>query len=111
MDESFLIEMGKRIQEKRKSLRLSQEELAERADISKQTVSRAENGQREMGARNVVRLARALQMSADYLLAGEYTYADAAIMNQKIAGLTDRQFRFLEEYIRNYIQLCKEDSV
>ena len=34
MDDSFLLEMGKRIHEKRKSLRLSQEELSKIKNLS-----------------------------------------------------------------------------
>jgi len=111
MGDDFLNEMGQRIHSKRKSLRFSQEELAEKAEISKQTVSRAENGQRELGARNVMRIARALELSADYLLTGEHVDKDSFILNKKIENLTDRQYRFLEEFVRNYIVMCEDDSV
>ena len=102
--------MGHRIQERRKSLRLSQEELAERADISKQTVSRIENGEREMGARTIARLVKALGVSADYLLFGEFTDVDVGILNQNIAGLTGLQFKFLDDLIRSFAKMCKESS-
>lgn len=111
MDESFLIDMGRRIHEKRKSLRLSQEELAERAEISKQTVSRAENGQRELGAQNVKRLAEALETSADYLLTGERTDADALILDKRIKTLTDHQYQYLDEHIRIFLKMCEDGSV
>jgi len=110
MDDSFLIEMGKRIHEKRKSLRLSQEELAERVEISKQTVSRAENGQRELGAMSVARLAKALETSADYLLGGEHTDTDVLILQDKIKNLDDRQYRYLEEFISIFVKMCEEGS-
>ena len=61
--EDFWVLIGKRIFEKRKSLRLSQEELAERAETSTQTVSMAERGKRELSAHTVVKLADALGMS------------------------------------------------
>jgi transcriptional regulator with XRE-family HTH domain len=111
MEDSFLIEMGRRIQDKRKLLRLSQEEVAERAELTKQTVSRAENGQRELGAKNVARLAKALGMSTDYLLNGERTEVDVRILDRKIASLTDRQYSFLEDIIKNFIDICEEGSV
>ena len=111
MDDSFLLEMGKRIHEKRKSLRLSQEELAERAEISKQTVSRAENGQRELGAHNVSGLAKALETSADYLLTGERTDADVLRLDNKLKNLTDRQYQYLEEIISIFVKMCEEGSV
>lgn len=111
MDDSFLLEMGKRINEKRKSLRLSQEELAERVEVTKQTVSRAENGQRELGAKNVARLAKALETSADYLLTGTRTDVDAMILDSRIRNLTDQQYRYLEEHIRVFLAMCEDGSV
>lgn len=111
IDNTFLIEMGKRIQEKRKSLRLSQEELAEMAEISKQTVSRAENAQRELGAQNVKRLAKALGTSTDYLLTGDRTDADLRILDDKLKDLTSHQYRYLEEFVRIFVEMSKDGSV
>ena len=111
MDEAFLIEMGKRIQERRKTLRLTQEELAERADITKQTVSRIENGQRDIGARNLFKVAKALDISPDYLLTGEFGNADIQILNQKITNLSHRQYGFLEDFIKNFVEMCKEGFI
>ena len=111
MGTDFLAEMGKRILERRKDLRLSQEELAEKAEISKQTVSRAENGLRELGAGNVAMMASALGVSADYLLTGKYTAADVQLLNQKVSGLTPNQHRHLERFINVYIEMCEDGTV
>ncbi len=107
----FLNEMGERIQNKRKRLRLSQEALAEMAEISKQTVSRAENGQRELGAQNVAKLAKALEMSTDFLLTGERTDNDLLKLDERLKKLTERQYQFLEELIRNFIEMCEDGAV
>ena len=109
MGEVFLAEMGKRIQERRKTLRLSQEELAEKANISKQTVSRAENAQRELGAGNLHNIAKALEVSTDFLLTGTYTENDALHLSGKAANLTNRQFAYLEDLIKIYIDMCNEE--
>ena len=111
MEQAFLAEMGRRIQERRKALRLSQEELAERADISKQTVSRAENAQRELGAGNLARISRALGVSSDYLLNGEYTGEDVRLLNQKTTNLTNRQFGYLEDLVKKFVDMCEEGIV
>jgi transcriptional regulator with XRE-family HTH domain len=111
MREVFLIEMGKRIQERRKTLRLSQEELAEKADISKQTVSRAENAQRELGAGNLFNIAKALEVSTDFLLSGTYTEKDVLNLSHRAANLTGRQFTYLEDIIKKYIDMCNEEIV
>jgi len=110
MGEAFLAEMGKRIQERRKTLRLSQEELAEMADISKQTVSRAENARRELGAGNLAKIAKALEVSSDYLLTGEHTASDVQLINQKAANLTHRQYSYLEDLTKKFIEMCAEEK-
>ena len=111
MGEAVLAGMGKRILERRKTLGLSQEELAERADITKQTVSRVENNQRELGAGNLLKIANALDISTDYLLTGQYTGADVQILNQKVSNLTNRQHRFLEDFIKKFAEMCKEGFI
>lgn len=63
-----LIELGERIRKRRQELHWSQERLAEKADISLNTVSRVEGGQSDMSIAVFQRLAQALGMSADQLL-------------------------------------------
>lgn len=111
MGSDFLVQMGKRIQDRRKSLRLSQEELAERADISKQTVSRVENAQRELGAHNLLKIAKALEVSPDYLLTGEYTANDALILDRKASSLTGSQLNYLEDFIKKFIEMCNDGII
>jgi transcriptional regulator with XRE-family HTH domain len=109
--EAFLFGVGKRIRERRKALRLSQEELAESTGMSKQTVSRAENAQRELGAGNLAKIANALEVSSDYLLTGKQTGDDVLLLNQKVTGLTGRQFKYLEELVTMFIKMCDEGIV
>jgi len=111
MEDAFFAEMGKRIQQRRKALRLSQEELAERAEMSKQTVSRAENAQRELGAGNLAKIAQALGVSTDYLLTGIYSGADVLLINQRTEKLNNRQFGYLEDFVRKYVEMCDEGIV
>ena len=109
--EAFLVEMGSRIRERRKTLRLSQEELAERANISKQTVSRAENAQRELGTGNLIKIAQALDVSSDYLLTGRYSDTDVQLLNQKIANLTSHQYGYLEDFVKKFVEMCDEGMI
>jgi transcriptional regulator with XRE-family HTH domain len=109
LDSNFRIEMGKRILGKRKSLRLSQEELAEKAETSKQTVSMAERGKRELSTQTAVKLATALGMSTDYLLTGKQSDIDSSILGQRISGLTSCQFKFLKGLIEKFVEMCEED--
>ena len=83
--QKFLKDMGRRIYEQRKLLGLTQEQLAELADISPQLVSNAENGTRAISSDKLYRISKALHISADYLLSGETSEKDIQILNDKLS--------------------------
>ena len=80
-DEINLIEIGKRITERRKKLGMTQETLAEKGDLTPQFVSYAESGKRAMRPENVIKMAKALEVSADYLLTGDIVDKDMLILS------------------------------
>ena len=63
---------GAAIRKRRKELGLSQEELAERADLHRTYVSDVERGSRNVSLENIERLARALELSVSALFPSEY---------------------------------------
>lgn len=65
-----LIELGNRIQNRRREIRLSQKAVAKEAGISPITVSRIEGGQTAMSIEIFIRLMGILGMDADELLCG-----------------------------------------
>jgi len=66
----LLIDIGKRIRKTREHYGFSREQLAEMANISPQFLVHIENGTKSMTANTICNLARALNISADYLLFG-----------------------------------------
>jgi transcriptional regulator with XRE-family HTH domain len=62
---------GVRIREIREKRRLTQDQLAKKAEISKGYLSDVENGKRNIGSQGLLRLANELGASVDYLLAGK----------------------------------------
>ena len=108
MKEIIMVDVGHRIYALRKERRLSQEELAEMADISKQTVSLVEGGKREVLASNIAKLAEVLGVSTDYLLFGERTEPDIMRLDRKILSLTDVQYKFLESVINGFVEMCSK---
>jgi len=61
--------LGKRVLLRRRDLRLTQKELAERTGISANTIARLERGGvQDLRGSAIARLADALDVSADYLL-------------------------------------------
>lgn len=77
-------EMGKRIIKRRKQLGLSQEQLAELADVSPQMISTAERGSKSILSENLYKISKALNVSADYLLSGEITESSFSEMYKRV---------------------------
>lgn len=99
-----LQDIGNRITELRKRLGWTQEELAKKADLTPQFVSYAEAGKRAMRPENLLKLSKALNVSADYLLTGEIVDKDLLILSDKIKQLTPSQIRIIE----NIVDQCND---
>ena len=98
-DEINLIEIGKRITERRKKLGMTQETMAEKGDLTPQFVSYAESGKRAMRPENVIKLAKALEVSADYLLTGDIVDKDMLILSEKLRTLSPEMLHIVENII------------
>ena len=81
--DSRIKDVGARIREARKLLKLSQAELAEKLQISPSHMSDIENGKKNIGLDIFMRLTEALQVSADWLLRTDIPQV-SAIQNQEI---------------------------
>lgn len=106
--DDVLKEMGRRLTERRKQLRLTQEDVAERANLTDQTISTAETGRKALRPENIIKICAALDISPDYLLLGNITGVDTSILSEKVSQLTPGEYRYLEEIIDNYIAAIKE---
>lgn len=63
--------VGERIREIREDHEITQDQLAERAGLSKGFLSDVENSKRNIGSQNLLQIANVLGASVDYLLRGE----------------------------------------
>ncbi len=91
-DKKFLEEMGKRIANRRRELHLTQEQTAEKMDVTLQTVSCIELGKKAIRPQNLAKLCIALDASADYILLGKRTEQDLTEISQKLAALSERDY-------------------
>lgn len=66
--EKRMLDIGDRLRRIRERAGFSQEQLAEEMDCSVITISRWENGHTSMRAKDIVKAAESLNVSADYLL-------------------------------------------
>lgn len=104
--EKFHIEMGRRIMQRRKQMNLSQEEFSEIADVSPQLMSTAERGAKAIRPENLLKISKALGVSADYLLSGETIDKDFDNISAKLKNLSPEQIRRIEIIINECIGLC-----
>ena len=101
--DQVLEQIGKRLYLRRKQLGITQEALAERANITSQTISTAELGKKAMRADTIIRVCEALEITPNYLLLGDVTDQDAAFLTEKISQLGPEQYRHLVDIINSYI--------
>ena len=101
----LLKEMGQRMLDRRKQLRLTQETLAKMAHVTPQTISTAELGTKAMRPETILNVCEALD-----LLRGRVIEDDARLLHQKISSLTPSQYRHLEDIIDSYIAAIQEQK-
>ena len=99
--------MGDRIKESRKKLGLTQEQLAEKIDVSLTYVSELERGLKMPSMQLFIKLIEVLDASADYLLKDTVSAGKAygnSVITQKIEKLTPKQRVALEALVETYIE-------
>ena len=105
-----LEETGKRIMDRRKKLGLTQEQLAEKCELTTQAVSYFESGKRAMRPEILVKLAIGLGVSTDYLLTGDIIDKDKLLLSEKLGKLNPKEVRLIESIIDECIELYHRDA-
>lgn len=103
----FLADMGKRIAIKRKELKLTQEQLAEKADVTSQLLSNAERGTKALRPENLLKICLALDESADYILTGNEATKRRSNLSAGLEKLSYKQNKLISEIIDKCIELGK----
>ena len=108
-NEKWLLVVGQRITDRRKKFGWTQEELAERGDLTPQFISYAESGKRAMRPENLLKISSALCVSTDYLLTGEIIDKDLLLLSDKLQRLSASQLRIIENIVDECNILFNED--
>ena len=103
-------EVGKRIMERRKKMGLTQEQLAEKCELTTQAVSYFESGKRAMRPENLMKIALGLGVSTDYLLTGDIIDKDKLLLSEKLDKLTPKEIRIIEGIVDECINLYHKDA-
>ena len=101
-------DLGQRIRLLRTEANLTQEELAEKADISPVYLGEVERGQKVMGVDKFINIVKALEVSADYVLCNELPTGEPYVFDEiteKFKKLNPKQRKtaidILDGYIKN----------
>lgn len=101
------LNMGDRIKETRKKQGLTQDQLAEKVDVSLEYISQIERGLKIPSMHVFIKLVEVLDVSADYLLRDTVStrnlYGDKQIW-RKLERLTPKQRVALEALIDTYLE-------
>lgn len=96
-------EIGARIQKCRMEKKMTQAELAEIIDTNQKHLSRIESGYHRSSLDSIVAIARALDVSVDYLIADLSDSNNAStlkVIMDDIRGMTPKQLEMLKENIK-----------
>ena len=110
-------EMGRRIKERRETLSITREKMAEYLDVSPQFVADVEYGNKGVSIKSLYILSQALGVTADYILAGSVyeldNESDATRVQEEILELLHRcdakQLRGIREITEIYIDGFKDE--
>lgn len=98
-DTEFLKEMGQRIMVRRKTLRMTQEDLAEKLGVSTQMISNLELGKKAIRPENLARVCEVLGLSADFVLTGTNTKTAVDIVTDKLIRLTPEELQMVSDMV------------
>ena len=98
-DNEFLKEMGQRIMLRRKALRMTQEELAEKLGVSTQMISNLELGKKAIRPENLAKVCTVLELSADFVLTGMRTKTAVDAVAEKLIQLNAEELQMVKEMI------------
>ena len=100
----FLVEMGHRLCQQRKRMKLTQEKLAELSELSVKTIISAEKGQKALRPENIVQICRLLEMDVSYFMTGHVS------QNQAISALTHQERLALESIVEAFLSICDHNK-
>lgn len=98
-DSVFLKDMGQRIMVRRKSMRMTQEELAEKLGVSTQMISNLELGKKAIRPENLAKVCEVLELNADFILTGTSTKTAVDTIAEKLILLSKEELQIVSDLI------------
>ncbi|MDA8228838.1 MAG: helix-turn-helix transcriptional regulator [Desulfitobacterium hafniense] len=95
--------LGQRIREERTKYRLTQEQLAEDAEVNESYIGQVERGEKNPSLETVVSIANSLGVTVDYLLQEEVNVKPNSLINELISLAKDKD----PDELRLMINICR----
>lgn len=111
MENNFLIPIGKRISEIRRSKKITQEKLAELLDVTPKHISHTERGTSSLSLKNLIEFCNIFDCSLDYIIRGKTTDTGLSKLPDGIIEIlysgNENQIKRLNKVLELYIELSK----
>lgn len=98
-DEKLLKEIGERIFARRRSMKLTQEDVAEKMNVSIQMISNLELGKKAIRPENLIKISSILKISTDFILKGEDSDFGSSNLTEKVTQLSDEHLKLVESIV------------
>ena len=110
MTHTDLLLFGERLRSRRNSLSMTQEYIANQIDISLRFYQMIERGEKNVSVDTLMRLSKALRISADYLLFGTPPESFGNPITEIYEGLTSEQREDATNILRLYAKACSSQQ-
>lgn len=111
MENDFLIPIGKRIAEIRRSHKVTQEALADKLGVSPKHISHTECGTSSLSLKNLIEFCNLFGCSLDYIIFGKTENTALAKLPDEISNIlytgTEQEIERLNRYLQIYVELMK----
>lgn len=97
------VQIGERIKFARESLKITQEQLAEKVDVSPQYISDLERGVVGISIATLKRVCIVLCVSSDQILFGKEVDSNIIAITERCRGLNNNQIMILSEIINKFV--------
>ena len=94
-----LAEIGNRISVERRRNNITQEQLAEKMNVSIQMISNLERGNKAIKINNLVNLSQIIGVSTDYILKGNKNLNEKSALLDKLSNLSSDDYLIIETLI------------
>lgn len=101
------IEIGEQVKIARENLKMTQEQFAERIEVSPQYISDLERGVVGISIPTLKRACTVLGVSSDWILFGIKSQNRSAALDERCRDLSDEQFKILLEIVSKFTEALK----